>query len=432
MTQVFLAVDFLGILKEVMQWIFTLTLGPVVTALLNWAWLEFKSWIVDLVFSGLLWIFTFLLRLVSLLDQMMTLFSGLGTYQLNGVNQNENLMEYLFKQNGITTALYLMTLLGISLAFLFAAYSTGKSISDSALAPDYKPVSRVLGDGLKAAMTFVMTPFLCLLIIQLSSMVLTQISISTTEVILEQNQELYADVGTSLSEVQGSNPGVADIMFMVSTQGAIRSKSGAAAMYSEKNSFQDMDRVKRVFDYTKINYLTGYLLSTFVLVILALSSLAFIQRMFEILVLYLVSPLFTATIPLDGGAKFRRWREMFVGRMVSAFGPIFTMKLFLIIMPLLVTSRIRMHPTSDVKDYLLKALMVCGGIYSIYKGKNMVIEIFSPESAASIERGENLTKRAALWSSMKAKQKASQAKQKITQKLGGDGQGGGGGQGFRG
>lgn len=427
--------DFLEILQEVFNWIFSFTLGPVITAVLNWLYRAVSEWLVDLFYSALLGIFNLFLRIVAILDQMVTLFSGLGTYFIDGENQNGSLLTYFFEQPGLTRVLNLLTLAGIVLAFLFAAYSVGKSISDSVLAPEYKPVSWVIKSGLKAAFAFVTTPLLCILIVQLTTVVLAQISMATSDVLLDQYAEIYEKNfdGAEYNKMKNSQPGIADILFMVNTQDAIKNKKGAASIYSTKNAFQDTDRVKKNFDYKKINYLPGYLISLFVIVILLLSTLAFIQRMFEILVLYCISPMFTATIPLDGGAKFKKWREMFIARMVSAFGPIFTMKLFLILMPLLTSSKIQLHPTSPMKDYLMKALLVCGGVFSIYKSKNLVIQIISPDSARNIEESENRLKRARLWMKAKASQKSRQVKNSISQKLGGDGGGqGGGGQSFHG
>lgn len=385
--------SYLDVLTSVFRSIYTVMLGPVLSAFLAAMWKQLIDFFQDLVFEILFRIFHFLLNAVVILDQMITLFSGLGSYSYNGVDQNQGIFQYFFNQQGIGKLLGMITILAVCLSVIFTIYSTGKSISDSVLDPNYKPVSKVLAEAFKTAMTFAATPILCILILQLATAVLNQISIATSEVVIEQT---VADSGVDLQEdteeymkFRSSQPGVADILFQIHSQDAITNKRGALNIYTKKNGFQSTEEVKKNFNIQKITYFSGLLSVGFVVVILFLTTLGFAIRIFEILILYMTAPLFTATIPLDGGGKYRKWREMFIAKLAGAFGPIFTMKLFLILMPLITSSRLQFSDNTAA-DWLMKMLLMCGAIYAVFKGRHMVIEIFSPEAAASMRRSERL------------------------------------------
>lgn len=385
--------SFLDVLASVFRTIYLVTLGPIVSAFLAAMWEVWVEFFLDRVFSMLFNLFSLMLRIVAILDQMITLFSGLGSYSLDGVNQNQGLFHYFFSQQAVGKLLGMITILAVVLSVIFTIYSTGKSISDSVLDPNYKPISKVLAEAFKTAMTFAATPILCVLILQLSTAVLAQISYATSDIIIEQTT---ADSGVDLNDnseeytkFRSSQPGIADILFQIHSQDAITNKQGALNIYTKKNGFQSINNVKKSFNIRKISYFSGFLSIGFIIVILFLTTLGFVVRMFEILVLYMVAPLFTATIPLDGGGKYRKWREMFIAKLAGAFGPIFTMKLFLIIMPLVTSSKLKFSDNSAA-DWLMKMLLMCGAIYAIYKGRHMVIEIFSPEAASSMRYSEKM------------------------------------------
>lgn len=391
MTPVYL--DYLEVLTQVFKTIYTATLGPVTAAFLSALWAQFVEFFQSFILDVLFRILNFMLRVVAILDQMIAVFSGLGTYTFDGKAQNEGLFDFFFKQEGIGRVLAMITILAVVLAVIFTAYSTGKAISDSVLDPDYKPVSKVLAEAFKTAMTFAATPVLCLLILHLSTAVLTQIDHATSSLIFEQTTE---NSGLSLEngseeymKFRSAQPGIADVMFQIFSQDAVTDQKGALDICSEKNAFQNTANVKKSFDIKKISYFTGFLASGFIIVILLLTTLGFVVRMFEILLLYMTAPLFVATIPLDGGGRYRKWREMFIAKLAGAYGPIFTMKLFLILMPLLTSSKLQFSANTSI-DWLMKLLLLCGEIYAVYKGRHMIVEIFSQEASMSMHYSEGL------------------------------------------
>jgi len=119
----------------------------------------------------------------------------------------------------------------------------------------------------------------------------------------------------------------------------------------------------------------------FSVIIIIMILMIFIRRIFEIILLYIVSPLFVAPMPLDEGAKFKAWKDAFIGKCISGFSSIIMLRLFLMFMPMIWTSGIRFAP-DEFSDNLLKVLFMCGGMYTVYKSHTMITGLVSQQAAA--------------------------------------------------
>ena len=100
--------------------------------------------------------------------------------------------------------------------------------------------------------------------------------------------------------------------------------------------FEDADK-----GYTKdpmvemesFNFWTAYLVVIVMLVAIIFSMLGLVKRIFDIVLLFIVLPLISATIPLDDGARFKQWRDTVVSKVILAYGAILSVNVFLLIVP---------------------------------------------------------------------------------------------------
>ena len=124
-----------------------------------------------------------------------------------------------------------------------------------------------------------------------------------------------------------------------------------------------------------------------ILLLLVLSGaiMVFIRRLFELLLLYIVSPLFVSTIPLDDGTMFAKWRELFVSRFFSGFGIIFMMKYYMMLIPVISGKDLVLYnadlPDAVMINNVLKALMIIGGAWAVYKSQHLIMQVMNPEAA---------------------------------------------------
>ncbi len=71
---------------------------------------------------------------------------------------------------------------------------------------------------------------------------------------------------------------------------------------------------------------------------LAMASITITQRIFSVIFLFIISPLPASTRPLDDGARYKKWSEIFLGKVFGGYGIIFALNVFFSLCPLIVSN----------------------------------------------------------------------------------------------
>ena len=106
--------------------------------------------------------------------------------------------------------------------------------------------------------------------------------------------------------------------------------------------------------------------------IVAIVNLA--KRIFEIVFLYLVMPVSMSTLAADDGARFKIWRETFITKVVLAYGAVFSVNVFVLILPLL--SQMSIDGISGFGNSLFLIFMIIGGAMVIPAGMTLFARLF--------------------------------------------------------
>lgn len=369
MPYVYLASSFTDLLKDIFYTIFEEVLSPVLRSVFNvilellgdYIWGLFS----DILLDGLI----ILLKLVAFLENMFSVFSGLATVSVSeagGGKSQTSLQSFLFQMDGLSRAFAVISLMAAILAFMFSMYATGKAMADLPFEDRQAPISAVLKNGLKSAITFLIIPVMSLFLLELSGAVLDQVVI------------------TFQSAYQTENSGMDDVLFITAAQEAAK-KDTDLEDFGQGHKYQNRDTVKKYFNIEDIDYVIGYISCLLMLLILLGACLSFIRRLFELLILYLISPFFAATIALDGGSRFRHWKDLFIAKFFSGFGAIFAMKIYLMAAPLITGDSLVFSSNSSI-DSCIKIFLVIGGAWAVYKGQNTFLEILSPEAAGAVNQ----------------------------------------------
>ena len=133
--------------------------------------------------------------------------------------------------------------------------------------------------------------------------------------------------------------------------------------------YTDIGVVKQYYDLSEMNYVIGLLGGLVMLVIFAISSFTFIQRIFDIILLYIVSPISISTLPLDQGNRFKVWKDMMISKILSAYGIILVMNLFFLIIPQV--NKMQFFE-SNFENSVVHILFLIGGAFAVTKA-NLVI-----------------------------------------------------------
>jgi len=118
------------------------------------------------------------------------------------------------------------------------------------------------------------------------------------------------------------------------------------------------------------------------LILLIMIVLVFIRRIFEVVVLYVVSPFFVSAIPLDDGKRFGGWRDQFISRLLAGFGSIFMLRIFIMMLPTIWSPDLTLS-SNTTADTLMKLFFMAGGIFTIWKSHTLISQVINPQGAAA-------------------------------------------------
>lgn len=391
MEYVYLSNSFIELLQGIFRTIFEQVFTPILKDILQVFIEYFTSVIWAMWAEFLLAIFILICSLVDFVESIFNVFAGLTPVGVRSgeTYQKTYLLDAFFQMEEVTTVFTYVTVMAVAICFIFTIVKTGKSISDMTM-EDKNPVSKVLGNGLKAAFTFMLIPFLCIFLLQVSSVVTVQAT-------------------AAFDAAQGGSSTIGTIIFLTAGLDADKkttkprdplgkeleeSEMGRTPSFNDdvrepymtgKRDYKDLKQVKEDFHAANFNFFVGFGCSVLMILVLGGAALTFVRRIFEILLLYIVSPLFVSSIPLDDGAIFAKWRDLFVAKFFSGFGTIFSMKYYLLLVPSISSSRLILYPMNLPNglmiNNILKIFFIVGGAWAVYKSQSLIMQIINPEAA---------------------------------------------------
>ena len=164
--------------------------------------------------------------------------------------------------------------------------------------------------------------------------------------------------------------------------------------YGEK-SIYDLDSVEEDFDIGihRMNYLVMYLTALALIWDLAVIIFSAISRIFNMLLLYLISPLVFAAEPLDDGAKRKQWTTAFLVQSMGIFATIIAMRLSMLFIPLIVGKKLVLFEDSSFMNLVGKVFLILG-VFEVVKKANGLVTGILADSAGwqSIQAGDMSTR----------------------------------------
>lgn len=383
--------------------------------------------IYDMFGSALRNIMYILFRLVDFFESMFNIFAGTDKVRYDG--EEMYLLDVFITNDSISTALVYVIFIGIALCFIFTIYSVTKSMGSYAL-ENRHPVGEVMKNALKACISFAIIPIMMFFGLQLSSALL----VSTERAVMGAYGTDSIPSTSTVIFLSGTF-GDTDIQGDSFTEG-IRGKyyRGELDQYGEQYSVYNDEQICRDFHMTpsvnwsysgtdqltdeelsqikptegnqqlgewnstlkdkvdnsaagkmitnaSFNFVFVYLACVIIIIIMICAMFVFIRRIIEVAILYVTAPLFVSAMPLDGGAAFGKWRQMFIGKLFTGFGIVISMKLVFMLTPIIFTPNLRLYGASTTVDSILKTLFMVASFYAAWKSSTLITELISPEAA---------------------------------------------------
>ena len=328
------------------------------------------EWLTDVFFGWIYDVFYTLQKSICyLLDFIRDIFcklAGIETVKIDG--SEEEILSHFILSPEIRNAFLGVLLVGVILLFVFVIIAIIKS---EAADPQHKKTKgQILVKSLQSFIIFLLIPFLLIAGIMLANVVVGAIHASMTGSMLDGNTA--STIGGQILVTSGYNAYI----------GPAGSRAEIERMFiTGQLDYNSLSVVKRYYDLSEMNFFVGIAGGLVILVMFVMSAVMFVQRIFDIILLYIVSPASVSTIPLDDGGRFRIWREMLVSKVLSAYGIILSMNIFFLVVPQI--SQITFFGNA-FKDGIVQLLFVIGGAFSITKA-NMIIAQLTGSNAGMQE-----------------------------------------------
>ena len=328
------------------------------------------EWLTDVFFGWIYDVFYTLQKSICyLLDFIRDIFcklAGIETVKIDG--SEEEILTHFILSPAIRNAFLGVLLVGVILLFVFVIIAIIKS---EAADPQHKKTKgQILVKSLQSFIIFLLIPFLLIAGIMLANVVVGAIHASMTGSMLDGNTA--STIGGQILVTSGYDAYI----------GPAGSRAEIERMFvTGQLDYNSLSVVKRYYDLSEMNFFVGIAGGLVILVMFVMSAVMFVQRIFDIILLYIVSPASVSTIPLDDGGRFRIWREMLVSKVLSAYGIILSMNIFFLVVPQI--SQITFFGNA-FKDGIVQLLFVIGGAFSITKA-NMIIAQLTGSNAGMQE-----------------------------------------------
>lgn len=197
---------------------------------------------------------------------------------------------------------------------------------------------------------------------------------SVSEVQLDRVLFLSGTMSAANNELYNQNPGFDDSL--------------RGAFYAGEKSIYNILDVTEAFDISlgSMNYLIILLGAYWVLKNLFRCLLSCTSRMVNIIGLYVIAPPLAASIPLDGGRKFKEWTNSMIIQIVGIFGNIIPMRLVMLFLPIIMSSKLTLVD-STIINIIGKVLVVWGMMEAVGRFNGVLTSILANNGAVGAMRG---------------------------------------------
>lgn len=154
--------------------------------------------------------------------------------------------------------------------------------------------------------------------------------------------------------------------------------------YDGTKEHSNLKTVRKDFDIWLIRYEIAFLSSFVFVLVMVQCTFIFITRLVNLMLLYVVSPFFVSSMPLDDGQRFQTWRQAFIIQLLSGFGTVVAMRLYLLMIPMIMDSKLIFFENVFF-NYMARLLFILGGSFAVLKSTSMITSILAGTPGAAAQ-----------------------------------------------
>ncbi|MBO7356517.1 MAG: hypothetical protein J6U50_07785 [Lachnospiraceae bacterium] len=398
-------IDFIGeLLNSILSLLFDKVLKPLLINVFFPMFKDICKMVFDALCDILFEVYVTLLKLIDYLCEVFNIFGGITNVTYNG--KETYLLSALFSMAPIMKAMWFIIALSFCLLLMFSIIAVIRSIGELGNEVQ-RPVAKVLRSTFDGFLKIITAPLVCIFLIMFMQMMLVSLHNGITsgdDLVSETSKGSQTSLGRIIFVVSSLNASTNSTYNISTASGDFRNTLGindavrAQYYYSDykvngidaSKDFSNLNTVKKDFKPQDIDYLIGIALALLFAFTIARGAMTFVARLFNIIILTIVAPIFGGTVPLDDGQKYEKWKDMYIGQLFSGFGLVLAMEMYLLLIPVIMDNRLAFGKGTIEANYLIRVIFLAAGAYMVMQVGPIITGLVS-ESAASAEMSNNRT-----------------------------------------
>ncbi|MBE5860751.1 MAG: collagen-like protein [Butyrivibrio sp.] len=409
----------LEMISDGLKWLFNEALGPLLEKFYEYV-LKYVIEIIMRILGRFFYrIEVAFLKLVDMMQNIFNVLAGTAKVVDNNTGKSGSLLTLIATSPFVIRTLLLVIAVSVVLCTVFAIAATLKSMGDMG-ASGSKSVGHVLRKTSQAMLRMILAPALGIFLILLGDAILVSVTRAMT---LDANVTIARSIFTiSTLDALDEDLGAVDkdgheykgkdvYGYNYSTRPEyLEDHPGTCQDYGLRDKFRepfytgvkDYSRATDVdptFNMGRIDFLVGIGSAILFVFLLGTALFVFTSRMFDVIVLLMVEPFFISSMPLDDGEHFKKWEDMFLGKLFSGYGMVVAMYLYLLITSMVFDGKLSFTPQDGLgdimTDMLMKIILLIGGAATVMQAGPLVTSILSGAAAqgeaGSIAAGMSFT-----------------------------------------
>lgn len=324
------------------------------------------NWLTDWIFELLYGFQKTICYIIDFIREIFYVLAGIDTITIEG--EETELLSHFILSDTVRTSFFYIFLIATVLLVVFVLIAIIRS--EYANGENKKSKALILGKAFQSFALFLMVPFILIAGIALTNAVMGAINTSMNPYALSVGGQV--SIGGQILITSGQHAYIGDIGERATIE---------QMFLTGQLDYFDISVVSQYYNLRSLDFIIGILGSIVIMVMFVMSAVTFIQRIFDIVLLYIISPVSVSTIPVDDGNRFRIWRDMTISKVLGAYGIILSMNLFFIIIPQV--SSITFF-TDSFKNGIVQILFLIGGAFAVTKA-NLVIAQLTGNTAGQNE-----------------------------------------------
>lgn len=143
-------------------------------------------------------------------------------------------------------------------------------------------------------------------------------------------------------------------------------------------SIYDLGQVEEDFDisFAKFDHLAIIILGVVLAKVFLSLCINCVARIFNLMLLYLIAPVFIATTPLDDGEKTKQWSTAFIVQAFAVFGSVFGIRILMLFVSMVFNAKLVLFE-SETMNFFGKIIMVYAAACTLEQASKIVTGILA-------------------------------------------------------